>query len=583
MAGINGISSNPPGTIKKVNRVKPKDGVEIKLSFDPQTLGAVKNKNGQYPPTKAVTENQVEAALLKHFGFNADNPADINRVKKLLDTEGSPFDHMKTSGGLTAVFNKRTGKYEISDLVEKSLHKQLQGKAAEVKQQIETERQKTTPPPTTANPNELIAAKNGITNNSRAELEAKWQNNPPKEQPFVSAPKESDRAVKGITDTIESVTGTSDPFAASEVGKQFNRLSVSALRLTGKAMEASNYFSEKINDAIRYAAPDSVDALLDKVDQNNRENAQALQNANSSVTSEDSFIDGKARKEGRSIPVTEDLANKVMYFPEGIPNAIDSAIKGDFKDDDGSYSDKVGKIIGGLNPVGDIRDIIANGKGVFEGKNGAWIGLGASIIGAVPIIGDGGKIVMKAEKEAIAEVAEKLIKGGVEKEAAEKLAKEEVGRLTKEAEGKLAKQEVKTSGKLIIEEGRTLSASEKGFADKMVAEGKVVKAPKEVNAQNVKNPDFEIDGKIVEFKYVSDLKGKDVDTLSSGLSRRILDGGSQASRVTLNVTDQAEMTKEVAERSLKRAFGSLRKRNSDAIKEVRIYGKDFDITVPYKK
>ena len=190
---------------------------------------------------------------------------------------------------------------------------------------------------------------------------------------------------------------------------------------------------------------------------------------------------------------------------------------------------------------------------------------------------------MKAEKEAIAEVAEKLIKGGVEKEAAEKLAKEEVGRLTKEAEGKLAKQEVKTSGKLIIEEGRTLSASEKEFADKMVAEGKVVKAPKEVNAQNVKNPDFEIDGKIVEFKYVSDLKGKDVDTLSSGLSRRILDGGSQASRVTLNVTDQAEMTKEVAERSLKRAFGSLRKRNSDAIKEVRIYGKDFDITVPYKK
>ncbi len=46
-----------------------------------------------------------------------------------------------------------------------------------------------------------------------------------------------------------------------------------------------------------------------------------------------------------------------MYFPEAIPNAIDLAIKGDFKEDDGSYSDKVGKIIGGLSPVGDARDI----------------------------------------------------------------------------------------------------------------------------------------------------------------------------------------------------------------------------------
>ncbi|MGI9056288.1 MAG: hypothetical protein ACR2F2_10865 [Pyrinomonadaceae bacterium] len=94
--------------------------------------------------------------------------------------------------------------------------------------------------------------------------------------------------------------------------------------------------------------------------------------------------------------------------------------------------------------------------------------------------------------------------------------------------------------------------------------------------------DFEIDGEIVEFKYISDLKGN-IDKLSSGLSRRILDGGSQASKVSLDATDQAGMTKEIAERAVKRAFGSLRKRNSDAIKEVRIYGKDFDITVPYEK
>ncbi len=64
-----------------------------------------------------------------------------------------------------------------------------------------------------------------------------------------------------------------------------------------------------------------------------------------------------------------------MYFPEAIPNAIDSAIKGDFKEDDGSYSDKVGKIIGGLNPVGDVRDIVTNGKKVIGGDGKATIRL----------------------------------------------------------------------------------------------------------------------------------------------------------------------------------------------------------------
>ncbi len=168
---------------------------------------------------------------------------------------------------------------------------------------------------------------------------------------------ESEKTVKGITNAIESVTGTSNPFAGTEIGKQFNRLGVSSLHLTGKALELSNYFSEKLNDAIRYVAPDSVDQLLNQSDKMNRENAEALQNASSAVTNEDKYIDAKAKQLGQEIPVTEDLANKLMYFPEAIQNAIDSAIKGDFKEDDGSYSDKVGKIIGGLSPVGDARDI----------------------------------------------------------------------------------------------------------------------------------------------------------------------------------------------------------------------------------
>ena len=142
--------------------------------------------------------------------------------------------------------------------------------------------------------------------------------------------------------------------------------------------------------------------------------------------------------------------------------------------------------------------------------------------------------------------------------------------------------------KLEIEDGRTLSQSEQRFADKMVSEGKVVKARKEVNIEGVKNPDFEIDNEITEFKHISDLKGTNADKLSGGLSRRILDGGSQASKVTLDVTDQAGMTKEIAERAVNRAFGRqtqmIRLGDIPAPKllEVRVYGKDFDVTISYK-
>jgi Contact-dependent growth inhibition CdiA C-terminal domain len=136
-------------------------------------------------------------------------------------------------------------------------------------------------------------------------------------------------------------------------------------------------------------------------------------------------------------------------------------------------------------------------------------------------------------------------------------------------------------GKLQIEKGRSLSPSEQNFADKMLAEGKDVRARTEVNLKGIKNPDFEVEGKLTEFKHVSDLKGTNADKLSGGLSRRILDGGSQAPKVTLNVTDQVGMTKEIAERAISRAFGNQNFRGSDKIKEIRIYGKDFDITIPF--
>ena len=137
------------------------------------------------------------------------------------------------------------------------------------------------------------------------------------------------------------------------------------------------------------------------------------------------------------------------------------------------------------------------------------------------------------------------------------------------------------TGILTVESGRVLSVSERRFANKMVGEGRDVKAFKEINQQNVKNPDFRIDGEIVEFKYVSEISGTTADKLSKGLSGRILDGGSQAAKVALDVTDQAGMTKEIAERGINRAFGRLREMGSTKTQQVRIYGRDFDISVEY--
>ena len=401
--------------------------------------------------------------------------------------------------------------------------------------------------------NENITKRDGVDQAGikRTQLEQKYQAQSAIPIDVMSGRDSNvERTVTAATDLIESATGENP----NTIGAVFNRQAVSSLKVLGEAA-------------------DLIGAT---------ETGQALKNASTEVTRSDERNAELLEKNGLEPHWEAGLQQEMQRTPEFVRDVIKGIVEGDFSEDN-TFGVKIGQIVGGLNPLGDIRDIIANGEKVYKGEDGAWIVLGASVVGAIPIIGDTGKIVMKAEKEVIAETVEKLVKGGVEKEAAEKLAKEEVEKLTKEAEAEIAKQQAKSSGKLILENGRSLSASEKEFADKMVAEGRIVKAPKEVNVQNVKNPDFEIDGEIVEFKYISDLKGKDVDTLSGGLSRRILDGGSQASKVSLNATDQVGMTKEVAERAVKRAFGSLRKRGSEAIKEVRIYGKDFDITFTYEK
>ncbi len=132
-----------------------KDHEPVTYILTPGEAGARRDSSGKLPPTVHISEEAAERALFKKFGFDVDQTTDLNKLKALLKAGGeSPFDKVKTEGAMIAYLNQKTGKYEIKASVEKSLYRQLQGKAAEVKSQIT----KPAAPPT--DPSETIAARN---------------------------------------------------------------------------------------------------------------------------------------------------------------------------------------------------------------------------------------------------------------------------------------------------------------------------------------------------------------------------------------------------------------------------------------
>lgn len=142
-------------------------------------------------------------------------------------------------------------------------------------------------------------------------------------------------------------------------------------------------------------------------------------------------------------------------------------------------------------------------------------------------------------------------------------------------------------GSLIVDAGRTLRAEETAVANMLVRKGHTVRAVAESNVSGVRTADFLVDGVKTELKTVSNLAGTNAERLSKGLPGRILDGAGQALHSIVDVREQAGMTKEIAERGVLRAFGRQTQilRQGEAarakVTEVRVIGKDFDVTVPY--
>jgi len=129
-------------------------------------------------------------------------------------------------------------------------------------------------------------------------------------------------------------------------------------------------------------------------------------------------------------------------------------------------------------------------------------------------------------------------------------------------------------GRVINATGRVLSPAEEATARLLVGEGRVVEVLAESTVKNVRTADFLVDGTRTELKTISNITSTDV---SGAVARRTLDGAGQAPHILLDARGQATLTRELAERSIRRAYGADK---ASRIQEIRIIGQDFDITVP---
>lgn len=118
---------------------------------------------------------------------------------------------------------------------------------------------------------------------------------------------------------------------------------------------------------------------------------------------------------------------------EGIGSFLEGALAGDFAGND-SWSATAGQVGIGLVPgagqMADIRDIAAAGADLLQGREGAWVHLGITVIAVIPgldFLKGGTKAGRKALREAADEATQGTAKSGL-KHASKVLSKEAANR-----------------------------------------------------------------------------------------------------------------------------------------------------------
>ncbi len=108
----------------------------------------------------------------------------------------------------------------------------------------------------------------------------------------------------------------------------------------------------------------------------------------------------------------------------------------------------------------------------------------------------------------------------------------------------------------------------------------------ESKIEGIRSADFWIiDGKTrtrIEHKSMSKVEFTgnleiDSNVISRGLSRKITRGRGQSPNIAVDVTKQRGITREIAERGIKRARGGMMV-HGKSVKSIRIIGKGFDFT-----
>jgi hypothetical protein len=131
-----------------------------------------------------------------------------------------------------------------------------------------------------------------------------------------------------------------------------------------------------------------------------------------------------------------------------------------------------------------------------------------------------------------------------------------------------------STSRLVIEGGRQLTRDEMIIVGRLLKEGRTVRVLAESTRTGVRTADFLVDGVRTELKTISSLTSGD---LSGALGRRILEGAGQAPNIIADVRQQANMTRELAERAARRAFGADTLRR---IQQIRLIGNGFDLVIP---
>lgn len=147
---------------------------------------------------------------------------------------------------------------------------------------------------------------------------------------------------------------------------------------------------------------------------------------------------------------------------EGLGSFLEGALLGDLAAND-TWSAVAGQTAVGLVPIvgqiADARDTLAAIKNVAEGKNGAWLQLGAAGVGWIPGIGDalkgGARVGMRLGTEVVEEGAERLVKEAAE-EGGERLVRE----AAEEGEERLAKEGAEAAEERATREGAEESATQ---------------------------------------------------------------------------------------------------------------------------